>query len=174
MNLKLLEKTEIQQWLKTIPFSHFITVEPNAAYPFRRDEVEQRMRKVEFRLNKKYLKSSWSTWDAYQRFWMVGFQEGTGIETHFHMMLYTPEVLNRPLKFSQKNVSWDLFLFWMNEGRFNPMNGKKVPFKPLDIRKVEDVTASTIYSSKWLSRIDSADSYFFTTPPKTTFKKLAA
>ena len=66
------------------------------------------------------------------------------------MMLYTPEVLNRPLKFSQKNVSWDLFLFWMNEGRFNPMNGKKVPFKPLDIRKVEDVTASTIYSSKWL------------------------
>ncbi len=107
MNLKLLEKTEIQRWLKTIPFSHFITVEPNAAYPFRRDEVEQRMRKVEFRLNKKYLKSSWSTWDAYQRFWMVGFQEGTGIETHFHLMLYTPEVLNRPLKFSQKNVSWD-------------------------------------------------------------------
>ncbi len=87
---------EMQKWLKGIPFSHFITIEPTPSLPFKLDEIIQRMRTMEYRLNKKYLKSSFPKWDANNRFWMVGFREGDGFghQIHYHILLHTPSVLH--------------------------------------------------------------------------------
>ena len=70
------QKYEMQKWLKTIPWTHFITIEPTPSLPFKQDEIIQRMRTMEYQLNKKYLKSSFPKWDADNRFWMVGLWNG--------------------------------------------------------------------------------------------------
>ena len=58
------QKYEMQKWMKTIDWSHFITIEPTPSLPFKQDEIIQRMRTMEYQLNKKYLKSSFPKWDA--------------------------------------------------------------------------------------------------------------
>ena len=42
------QKYEMQKWLKGIPFSHFITIEPTPSLPFKQDEIIQRMRTMEY------------------------------------------------------------------------------------------------------------------------------
>ena len=118
------QKLEMQRWLKTIPFSHFITVEPTPSLPFKQDEIIQRMRKIEFRLNKKHLKSSFPSWDADNRFWMVGFREGDGVahQIHYHTLLHSPSVLHK--KTWYVNVSADLQMGWMLLPSQNPYTGK--------------------------------------------------
>ena len=51
----------------------------------------------------------------------------------------------------------------------NPYSGKMRNLcpdgkRPLDVQKVENVIATTIYCSKWMNRIDVGEDWFFTTP----------
>ena len=162
-------KHTIQEWLKGIPFSHFITVEPAPSLPFKKDEIVQRMRTLEFRLNKKYLKSSFPKWDADKRFWMIGFREGDGFahQIHYHILLHSPSVLHKKTWYA--DVSADLQMGWMMMPSRNPYSGKMRRFcrdgkLPLDVQKVEDVVATSIYCSKWMNRIGDGEGFFFTTP----------
>ena len=86
------QKKIFQDWFRTIAWSHLITVEPRPSMPYSNDEILQRFRYIEFRLNKHFLKSSFSKWDPYDRFFMVAFAEGDGIshEKHFHLLMYSP------------------------------------------------------------------------------------
>jgi len=163
------EKHTIQKWLMGIPFSHFITVEPTPSLSFKRDEIIQRMRTIEFLLNKKYLKSSFPKWNAKQRFWMIGFSEGDGFahQIHYHILLHSPSVLHRNIRFT--NVGADLQMEWMMMKSLNPYTGKSRKFclygkPPLNIQTVKDVSASSIYCSKWMNKIEDGGGYFFTTP----------
>tara|TARA_B100001964_G_scaffold109282_1_gene122042 strand:+ start:171 stop:698 length:528 start_codon:yes stop_codon:yes gene_type:complete len=173
------EKHTIQEWLKDIPFSHFITVEPTPSLPFTKDEIVQRMRILEFRLNKTYLKSNFPKWDANNRFWMVGFREGDGVahQVHYHILLHSPSVLHRKTWYA--NVSADLQVGWMMMPSRNPYSGMKRQFcrdgKPtLNIQTVESITAAAIYCSKWMNRIEDGGGYFFTTPSNQTPIRVAA
>ena len=173
------QKLEMQKWLKGIPFSHFITVEPTPSLPFKQDEIIQRMRKIEFRLNKKYLKSTFPDWSADNRFWMVGFREGDGIahQIHYHILLHSPSVLHKKTWYA--NVSADLQMGWIMMPSQNPYTGKMRRFcldgkPPLNIQKVESVTATSIYCSKWMNRIDDGEGFFFTTPSNNKPCKVAA
>jgi len=182
MSSKLKNKTlklEMQKWLKGIPFSHFITIEPTPSLPFKRDEVIARMRLLEFKLNKKYLKSSFSSWDDDNRFWMVGFCEGDGIahQIHYHILLHSPSVLHKKTWYA--NVSADIQMGWMMMPSQNPYSGKMRKLclngeRPLDCQKVESITASTVYCSKWMNRIDEGEDFFFTTPSNNKPAKVAA
>ena len=166
------EKTEMQEWLKEIPFSHFITIEPTPSLPFKLDEIQQRMRLIEFWLNKRYLKSSFSNWKDENRFWMVGFKEGGGLshsQTHYHILLHSPDVLHRKVKLA--NIGADLQMKWMLTPSKNPFTGKMRSFSsdgenPLDIQQVENIIATTIYCSKWINRVDEGEDFFFITPPR--------
>ena len=173
------EKLEMQKWLKGIPFSHFITIEPTPAFPFKQDEVVARLRLLEFRLSKKYLKSSFSKWSDDNRFWMVGFREGDGVahQIHYHILLHSPSVLHKKIQF--ENVSADLQMEWMMMPSQNPYTGKMRRFcldgkPPLNIQKVESVTATSIYCSKWMNRIDEGEGFFFTTPSNNKPIRVAA
>ena len=169
----------MQKWLKTIPWTHFITIEPTPSLPFKQDEIIQRMRTMEYRLNKKYLKSSFPKWDADNRFWMVGFREGDGFghQIHYHILLHTPSVLHKKIQF--ENVSADIQMGWMMMPSQNPYTGKmrkvcldrKLTF---NIQKVRNNTAVVIYCSKWMNRIDEGEGFFFTTPSNNKPIKVAA
>ena len=172
-------KLEMQRWLKGIPFSHFITIEPTPSLPFKLDEIIQRMRVLEYRLNKKYLLNTFPKWKSEDRFWMVGFCEGDGVaqQIHYHILLYSPSVLHKKSWYA--NVGGDLQMGWMMMPSQNPFNGKMRRFcldgKPLlNIQKVENVVAASIYCSKWMNRIDEGEEFFFTTPSKNKPRKVAA
>jgi hypothetical protein len=88
-------KNEMQEHLwKEFSFSHRIDVEPTPSSPLSWDEMHQRIRKINFDLNKKYLKSSYfPKWKMEDRFWFVGCREGgdgTGSHIHYHLLLHTP------------------------------------------------------------------------------------
>ena len=88
-------KKEIQNWLRGIEFTYFITVEPNPSRPPTDTDVQQRLRKITFDMNKKYLKTRHFPKFPYSnKFWAVGFREGDyqGMQhqLHYHFLLYTP------------------------------------------------------------------------------------
>ena len=45
---------------------------------------------------------------------------------------------------------------------------------PLNIQKVESITAATIYCSKWMNRFDEGEDFFFTTPSNMNPSRVAA
>ena len=61
----------------------------------------------------------------------------------------------------------------------NPYTGKMRRFcldgkPPLNIQKVESITATSIYCSKWMNRNDDGEGFFFTTPSNNKPCKVAA
>ena len=173
------QKLEMQKWLVDVPFSHFITIEPTPSLPFKKDEVIQRMRTIEFRLNKKYLPNTFPKWKSEDRFWMVGFPEGDGVahQVHYHILLHSPSVLYKKTWYA-KNVSTEIQMGWMKMPSKNPFTGKMRKFcldgKPLlNIQKVESNTATSIYCSKWMNRIGDGGDFFFTTPSNNKPSKVA-
>jgi len=136
------KKTKFQTWLKEIPFSHFITVEPTPSAPFSQNEIIQRMRTLEFQLNKKYLKSSFPKWNRDMRFWMMGFREGDGIghQIHYHLFLYSPSEIHKNRQW--KNIGSDIQMGWImmpSKQRHDTQRMRKFcrnEKAPLDIQKI--------------------------------------
>ena len=162
------EKNITQEWLKGFAFSHFITVEPTASYPYRRNDLIQRMRQIEFLVNKKYLPSSFSKWKDEDRFWMVGWREGRDKDTHYHLLLHSPHKIYKTVPIWDRSVAWDIQLRWIQMPRVNPYNGKRMKNHPLHIVSTHTPAAATAYSSKWMDRgsdVEKLENYFYITPP---------
>ena len=110
---------------------------------------------------------------------MVGFREGDGFghQIHYHILLHTPSVLHRKIQF--ENVSADIQMGWMMMPSQNPYSGKMRMLcpdgkRPLDVQKVENIVATSIYCSKWMNRIDAGEDWFFTTPSNMNPTRVAA
>jgi len=165
------EKNRTQEWLKDLPFSHFITVEPSKPYPYRRNDLIQRMRQIEFSVNKKYLPNTFPRWKDKDRFWMVGWREGQGGDTHYHLVLHSPRKLYKSYARWDMNVAWDIQLLWLQMPRVNPHNGKRMKNYPLHIVSTRSAAGSIVYSSKDMDRGNDAENYFYITPPKTNLSR---
>ena len=162
-------KVKYQNWLPTIEWSHFVTVESCPSNPWKIDEIEQRMRQIEFNLNKKYLKSSFPKWKSENKFLMIGFKEGNGVihQIHYHFLLHTPASVYQQI--DNSDIRDDLLNEWMSMPSVNPRTGKcrdlMIKDKPtLDVRIVDDNTGASIYGSKWIDTLDGYDNFFFVTP----------
>jgi hypothetical protein len=175
-NLSRRKKEELQKWVETIPFSHRIDIQPYPSHPVSQDELCQRMRKILFDINKKYLRSrSFPKWRPEDKFWIMGVREGDyyGISHHhhFHLLLHSPKGL-------VVDVWGDLHWGWMKCPYVNPVSGRPrrmISFRkdrfhvgdeelievlPLYIERVNSVSASTRYNSKKINGID-LDNLFF-------------
>lgn len=154
------EKQVFQDWLSSISFSHFITVEPNFTAQFSNDEILQRFRSLEFRLNKHFLKSSFPKWDPFDRFFMVAFAEGDGVthRKHFHLLLHSPENANLQQKqFRKGSVSEFLYFEWFRDPSLI-YSFQRRHVEPLHIKALSPTydnhsssKAASIYTSKTLS-----------------------
>jgi hypothetical protein len=173
-------KTEMQSWLKTIPFSHFITIEPTPSLPYKMEEVINRLRTIEFKLNKKYLLNSFTKWKDDDRFWMMGFAEGNGIEhqRHYHVLLHSPSVLYKKSRFRDL-IRQDIQMGWIIMPSINPYNGRRREVRlnrklPINVQTVENNDATVIYCSKWMDSDVAGGELFFTTPSIHKPTKVAA
>ena len=160
-------KNRTQEWLKDLPFSHFITVEPSASYPYRRNDLIQRMRQIEFWVNKKYLGNGFTRWKDEDRFWIVGWREGQGSGAHYHLLLHSPRKLYKSYTPWDMSVAWDIQLWWLQMPRVSQFNGRRMKNHPLHIEPTNSPAGATLYSSKGMDRGDELENYFYITPPKS-------
>lgn len=161
-------KKNLQDWFRTIAWSHLLTIEPSPSKPFSNDEVLQIFRSIEFRLNKHFLKSSFPKWNPYDRFFMVAFAEGGGIshEKHFHLLVYSPVDADlRQKQFRKGSVEVFLYREWMKHSS-----------TPLDVRALNQNEAPAVYASKMVrpghhefenTRLDETYWWSFITPPNS-------
>jgi len=175
------EKREFQNWLSAIDWSHFITVEPTFGVQFSNDEMVQRFRTLEFKLNKHFLKSSFPKWDPFDRFFMVAFAEGDGVSKrrHFHLLLHSPRNADlQKQQFRKGSVSTFLFFEWFRISSLLSSYRKR-HLEPLDVRALgtsydnrNDSKAASIYTTKTFSNrrnfiskeFEEAHFWAFTTP----------
>jgi len=159
-------KREFQDWLNKYKFSHCIVVEPTPKQYFKLDEIKQRLRKVNFDLNKHFLKSKWSKWRSKDKFWWVGFREGNEFQRnfHYHFLLYSPpEVYRNEHDFTRNRVKDIILNKWrgiksINHHTFaNRLDLSDI----LHISQVTDNSSSVYYSSKKYNPINDNDNLIF-------------
>ena len=104
-------KNEMQEHLwREFSYSHRIDVEPTPSSPISWGELHTRLNKINFDLNKKYLKTSYfPKWKLKDKFWFIGCKEGgdgTGSHIHYHLLLHTPH--------NHRICAWDDLIWgWM-------------------------------------------------------------
>jgi len=109
---------------KEFSFSHRIDIEPTPSHPIPWDEMNQRLRKICFVLNKKYLRTKYfPKWKMKDKFWFCIVRQGgcgTGSELHYHILLHSPD--------GYRIDVWNsLYWGWMKGSAANPMSGRRRP-----------------------------------------------
>ena len=81
-------KNEYQKFFKQRCFTHHITLPPS---PLNERSVVSVLRKIEFKLNKTFLKSAFTKYKETDRFRFFIFPEDKKIDLqHFHVLLFSP------------------------------------------------------------------------------------
>jgi len=132
-------KNEMQEHLwREFSYSHRIDVEPTPSSPISWGELHTRLNKINFDLNKKYLRTKYfPKWKLKDKFWFIGCKEGgdgTGSELHYHLLLHTP-------KNHRIDVWDDLYWGWMKGSpiiRTRIGVDREVATGTLEIRKKKD------------------------------------
>ena len=75
---------QYRTWIQNSDYNYFITlgVQPDKVMSLH--EVISKGRILEFKMNKFYLKNSWSDYKLENRFHFIGFNEGNGLLSHHH------------------------------------------------------------------------------------------
>ena len=81
-------KNEYQMFFKQKCFTHHITLPPS---PLNEKNVASVLRKIEFKLNKTFLKSAFTKYKETDRFRFFIFPEDKNLyKQHFHILLFSP------------------------------------------------------------------------------------
>jgi|TARA_R110000796_G_C14458482_1_gene424222 hypothetical protein len=166
--MKYIIKNSLQEHLKeNFKFSHRIDFEPSPSHPLPYDELNQRLRKIGFDLNKKYLKSKYfPKFKMEDKFFFIGCKQGaknTGTQPHYHLLLHTP-------KNFKIDVFNDLIWSWLKGAGVNPVSGRRrktisytkdnyhLSAEPLEenflikVAAVKNNDASIIYNTRHLNK----------------------
>lgn len=159
------KKIRIQKFLMTKDFSHRIDIPQIPSNPYQRNEIVQRLREIEFRINKYFLKAAFTKFDIENRFHFVVFQQETKSKKHYHALLHTPDKSN----FRDKHTNQPFFdemktriirskihLFHQNMSRHKCISSSKIfscetiQINPEELRitPINDPDASIIYNSR--------------------------
>ena len=110
-------KPEFQEWLDTIQFGLFETVEPAPSSPMKDDAMKQRVRKIDHQINKEFIGNKYPGFkNKMDRFWLLGFFEDghRGLLTrHLHLLHYIPyhQMKVKGSKSFQRNMVKNHFQF---------------------------------------------------------------
>ena len=161
-------KVYYQNWLKKVRFSHKITIEPTPSLPFRLDEMNQRLRTIDFKLNRSYLGNNFHKFDMSKRIWFICFQE-TQINAHYNILLHSP-FYNKDIN---NDVSEKFEGEWYKLKSWNPYTQKyrEVEDTPIHITPIRNNYIGVNYQTKKFNFDDlvESDNFFFSNPK---FKRL--
>ena len=163
-------KPEFQEWLDTIQFGLFHTVEPTPCSPMRDDDMRQRVREIDHQINKRFIGNRYSRFtNKMDRFWLMGFFEDGHrgrLTRHLHLLHYIPydELKMKGSKnFQRDMVKNQVQFLWSNNPYVTPLNDTR-PVCPIHIETIstqKDSVSVSRYSSKEIHQKRNYDDYFF-------------
>lgn len=162
-------KVHLQDWLKKVKFSHTITIEPTPSFPFKLDEIQQRLRQIDFKLNRYYLGNNFQKFDDSKRIWMICFKEIQN-NPHYNILLHSPFDDD-----TNEDICNRFILEWALLPSFNPYTQKyrDSSIVPINISTTKNVNMSVNYQTKKFNFDDLVDSdnWFFSNP-KSKYKEV--
>ena len=163
-------KPEFQEWLDTIQFGLFETVEPTPSSPMKDDDMKQRVRKIDHQINKEFIGNRYPGFkNKMDRFWLLGFFEDghRGLLTrHLHLLHYIPyQQMNvKGSKMFQGNMVKNQFQFLWSSIPYTTYLNENRPVCPLHIETIstkKDSVSVSRYSSKEIHQQRNYDDIFF-------------
>ena len=163
-------KRGFQDWLDTIQFGLFITIEPTPSSPMKDDDMKQRIRKIDHQINKEFIGNRYSRFtNKMDRFWFLGFfEEGHRgrLTRHLHLLHYIPyhQMKVKGSKMFQRNMVKNQFQFlWSNNPYVTYLNDRRTvcPIHIQTISTKKDSVSVSRYSSKEIHRKRNYDQIFF-------------
>ena len=163
-------KPEFQEWLDTIQFGLFETVEPAPSSPMKDDDMKQRVRKIDHQINKEFIGNRYPGFkNKMDRFWLLGFFEDGHrgrLTRHLHLLHYIPydQVNVKGSKSFQRNMVKNHFQFLWSSIPYTTHLNENRPVCPIYIQTIstrKDSVSVSRYSSKEIHRKRNYDDYFF-------------
>ena len=163
-------KSQFQDWLDTIKFGLFITVEPTPSSPMKDDDVKQRVREIDYKINKYFIGNRYIRFsNKMDRFWLVGFFENGHrgrLTRHLHLLQYIPYdqlKIKGSKSFKRDMVKNQVQFLWSNNPYVTPLNDTRsvCPIHIETISTQKDSVSVSRYSSKEIHRKRNYDDYFF-------------
>ncbi len=163
-------KREFQDWLDTIQFGLFITIEPTPSSPMKDDDMKQRIRKIDHQINKEFIGNRYSRFtNKMDRFWFLGFfEEGHRgrLTRHLHLLQYIPyhQMKVKGSKEFQRNMVKNQFQFLWSNNPYVTYSNDTRPVCPVHIQTIstkKDSVSVSRYSSKEIHRKRNYDQIFF-------------
>ena len=164
------KKTIFQDWLEKIPFTHMVTIECDKKNEMSEDELKQRLRIIDYKLNKKYMICKFGKLPLEKRIFSIGFIEKSkkkGTKTiHAHILFYLPEYeigfsgySKKISPFKSKFVALNIISSWLSIPSLK-RNGKYRKLKSPHIMGISQGRKSPIrYVSKEV-RIDFESMFY--------------
>ena len=163
-------KPEFQEWLDTIQFGLFHTVEPTPCSPMRDDDMRQRVREIDHQINKTFIGNRYSRFtNKMDRFWLLGFFEDGHrgrLTRHLHLLHYIPYdqlKIKGSKSFQRDMVKNQVQFLWSINPYVTPLNDTR-PVCPIHIETIstqKDSVSVSRYSSKEIHQKRNYDDYFF-------------
>ena len=163
-------KPEFQEWLDTIQFGLFETVEPAPSSPMKDDDMKQRVREIDHRINKHFIGNKYPGFkNKMDRFWLMGFFEDGHrgrLTRHLHLLHYIPydQVNVKGSKSFQRNMVKNHFQFLWSSIPYTTYLNENRPVCPLHIETIstkKDSVSVSRYSSKEIHQQRNYDDIFF-------------
>ena len=163
-------KREFQEWLDTIHFGLFITVEPTPCSPMKDDDMKQRVREIDLQINREFIGNKFSRFtNKMDRFWLLGFFEDGHrgrLTRHLHLLHYIPydQLKIKGSKSFQRNMVKNHFQFLWSSIPYTTYLNENRPVCPLHIETIstkKDSVSVSRYSSKEIHQQRNYDDIFF-------------
>jgi len=163
-------KDPFQDWLDTFQFGLFHTVEPTPSSPMKDDDMKQRVREIDHRINKHFIGNKYPGFkNKMDRFWLMGFFEDGHrgrLTRHLHLLHYIPydQVNVKGSKSFQRNMVKNHFQFLWSSIPYTTYLNENRPVCPLHIETIstkKDSVSVSRYSSKEIHQQRNYDDIFF-------------
>jgi hypothetical protein len=153
-----------RRWLSTLRYDWNIVVEPDARKQYNLAQIKERLRRIEFELNKRHLGCRFAKLDRLERFHVACFQQGKGKARHVHVLLYVPKHFRRnDSPFRRRMLLADIRKWWFKDDAFTSLEEAWYKYSKLKLyaRPTRDVAGSVIYNSRYMDRRFESDDFFF-------------
>lgn len=157
-------KDAYRDFLGSIEFTWNVVVEPEANTPYDLKHIKEKLRLIEFELNKRHVGCRFKKAPVRERFWFACFEQGDGHGRHVHALLHVPNKFRKndhPLH--RRLLLADLRWLWLRRDSFDSAAAFAHKYESLRIyaRPVQTNRGSVIYNSRFMDRRFESERFFF-------------
>ena len=160
-------KHQLQDWITKPNYKFMMTIQCDKTNEMSETELNQRLRILDYRLNKKFLINRFTSLPLQNRFWCMGFNEtdSDGV-LHQHILVFTPD--ENSTSFSSRVspleinfIAMDLLFSWYSIPSLKP-NGFKRKIQIPHIMKIDKKRKQSVvrYVSKQIQSNDLSNMNF--------------